>query len=207
MVLQNQQFMEVFVDYKHGFKEILKPAEADIQNVFEYFDVDFPDGFCTEVCLDAMEWFKNVSGTLNSGYILTIDFGYLMEELLQQQRTHGTVRCYYKHQFNFDPYERPGEQDITSDVNFSSLCYWGSKSGFQFTGYVTQNHFLRALGFVPYLSDMCDTNENKIYAFTTLLNQMGKYFKVLIQQKNLPSFPLSGVAFQQPEEKRMCSAV
>lgn len=207
MVRQNQQFMEVFVDYQHGFEEILKPAETDIINVFDYNHVDFPDGFRTEVCVDALEWFKNVSRVLNRGYILTIDYGYLLEELLQQQRTLGTIRCYYKHQVNFDLYQRPGEQDITSDVNFSSLCYWGSKNGFQFTGYVSQSHFLRALGFVPYLSDMNDSNENKIYAFMTLLNQMGKQFKVLIQQKNLPSYPLSGLAFQQPEEKRMCLAV
>jgi len=207
MVRQNQQFMEVFVHYQHGFKEILKPAKTDIVNVFEYNQFDFPDGFCTEVCMDAMEWFKNVSQVLNSGYIITIDYGYLLEELLQQERMLGTIRCYYKHRVNFELYQRPGEQDITSDVNFSSLCYWGSKNGFQFTGYVSQNHFLRALGFVPYLSDMSDSNENKMYAFTTLLNQMGKQFKVLIQQKNVPSSPLSGLAFQQPEERRMCLAV
>ncbi len=161
MVWKNQQFMEVFVDYQHEFKEILKPAKSNILDVFEHTHNDFPDGFCTEVCMDAMEWFKNISRVLDRGYIITIDYGYLLEELLQQQRTLGTIRCYYKHQLNFDPYQRPGEQDITSDVNFSSLCYWGSKNGFQFTGYVSQNHFLRALGFVPYLSDMSDSNENK----------------------------------------------
>ena len=206
MVRQNQQFMEVFVDYQHGFKEFLKPATTEDVDVFDQYQIDFPEGFSTEVCTDAKEWFKNVSQVLNRGYILTIDYGYLLEELLQQQRTIGTIRCYYKHQVNFDLYQKPGEQDITSDVNFSSLCYWGSKNGFQFTGYVNQNHFLRALGFVPYLSALNDSNENKIYAFTTLLNQMGGRFKVLIQQKNLPSNPLSGLAFQQPEEKRMCLA-
>jgi hypothetical protein len=51
---------------------------------------------------------------------------------------------------------------------------------------------------------MSDSNENKIYAFTTLLNQMGKKFKVLIQQKNVLSSHLAGLTFQQPEEKRMC---
>jgi len=206
MVRQNQQFMEVFVDYQNGFKEILKPAKKDIVNVFDYNQIDFPDGFCTEVCADAMEWYKKVSEVLDRGYIMTIDYGYLLEELLQQQRTLGTIRCYHKHQVNFDLYQRPGEQDITSDVNFSSLCYWGSKNGFQFTGYVSQNHFLRALGFVPYLSDMNDRQENKIYAFTTLLNKMGKQFKVLIQHKNVSSSPLSGLTFQQPEEKRLCLA-
>jgi SAM-dependent MidA family methyltransferase len=207
MVWQNQQFMEVFVDYQHGFKEVLKPAKTDIVNAFEYTHIDFPHGFYTEVCMDALEWFKNVSRVLNKGYIVTIDYGYLLEELLQQQRTFGTIRCYHEHRVNFDLYQRPGEQDITSDVNFSSLCYCGAKNGFEFTGYVTQNHFLRALGFVPYLSDLNDSNENKIFACTTLLNQMGKKFKVLIQQKNLPCSPLSGLTFQEPEEKRMCLSV
>jgi SAM-dependent MidA family methyltransferase len=207
VIRQNQQFMEVFVDYQHGFKEILKPAKTDILNVLDHCYVEFPDEFCTEVCVDAMEWFNDVSQVLERGYIMTIDYGYLLEEWLQQQRIHGTIRCYCKHQVNFDPYQNPGEQDITADVNFSSLCYWGSKNGFQFTGYVCQNHFLRALGFIPYLSDLNDSNENKIYACTMLLNQMGKKFKVLIQQKNVSTTHLSGLTFQQPEEKRMCLAV
>ena len=204
IIQQDHEFMEVFVDYQQGFKEILKPANTDIVKIFDCNHVDFPDGFCMEVCLDAMEWFENISRVLNRGYIVTIDYGYLLEELLQQQRTLGTIRCYYNHQLNFEFYQRPGEQDITADVNFSLLSYWGSKNGFQFTGYISQAQFLRALGFIPYLSDMSDSNENKIYAFTTLLNQMGKKFKVLIQQKNVLSSHLAGLTFQQPEEKRMC---
>ncbi len=206
IVRRNQQFMEVFVDYDQGFKEILKPAPQEMTDAFDHCHVEFADGFCTEVCLDANEWFKNVSGVLNRGYIITIDYGYLLGELMQKQRKTGTIRCYHNHEVNFNPYERPGWQDITADVNFSSLSYWGLKNGFQFTGYVSQNHFLRALGFVPYLSDLNDTHENKLYAFSTLLNDMGTRFKVLIQQKNLPFFPLSGLTFQKPEEKRMCLA-
>jgi SAM-dependent MidA family methyltransferase len=208
MIRRNQQFLEIFVDYQNGlFREVLKPANAHLADLFNYNHPDMPDGFSTEVCLDAILWFKNVSHVLDSGYIITVDYGYLLDELLQQQRESGTIRCYHKHQLSFDPYQTPGEQDITADVNFSSLCYWGAKNGFQFTGYVSQNHFLRALGFVPYLSDMNDSNENKIYAFKTLLEKMGKKFKVLIQQKNLADVPLSGLAFQQPEEKRMCLTV
>ena len=194
-------------DFHDGFKEILKPAKTEIADLFDFHHIDLPDGFSTEVCLDAMEWFENIAQVLNCGYIITIDYGYLLDELLHQQRTLGTIRCYYNHQLNFELYQRPGEQDITADVNFSSLCYWGEKNEFQFTGYVSQSNFLRALGFVPYLYNMRENNENKMYAFNTLLNQMGKQFKVLIQQKNLPSIPLSGLVFQQPREKRLCLAV
>ena len=97
MVRQNQKFMEVFVDYKDGFKEILRPAKTDMVDLFNFNHVDLPDGFCTEVCLDALEWFENISRVLNSGYIVTIDYGYLLDELVQQQRTLGTIRCYYNH--------------------------------------------------------------------------------------------------------------
>jgi len=125
---------------------------------------------------------------------------------LQQEKSQGSIRCFYKHELYHDPYERPGEQDITADVNFSSLCYWGSKAGLELAGYVSQNQFLRALGFIPYLSGLNDTNENKLFACDTLLNQMGSRFKVLIQQKNVPVTPLTGLAFQKPHEKRMCQA-
>jgi SAM-dependent MidA family methyltransferase len=204
LVRQNHQYMEIFVDYQNGFREILKPPKKDILDIIDYNPVEFPEGFRMEVCADAMHWFQNVTGVLNKGYVVTIDYGYLLEELIHLQGVPGTLRCYYKHEVNFDPYQRPGEQDITSDVNFSSLCHWGSKNGFQFTGYVSQSHFLRGLGFIPYLSNTNDSNENKMFAYNTLVNEMGKKFKVLIQQKNMQDAPLSGLSFQQPEEKRMC---
>ena len=45
-----------------------------------------------------------------------------------------------------DPYARIGSQDITSHVDFASLALQGQKHDVEVLGYVTQGHFLRALG-------------------------------------------------------------
>ena len=106
-----------------------------------------------------------------------------------------------------DPYAFPGEQDITADVNFSTLIYQGLKNGYDCSGFVNQRSFLRALGFVRYLSDMNDSEENKKYACSMLLDQMGGLFKVLIQQKNVPAVNLSGLCFSHPIEKKISTGL
>jgi SAM-dependent MidA family methyltransferase len=206
IIVTEDQLMEVYVDYRNGFKEILKPASEDL---CQYLDLDIfnlPDGFCAEICQDAACWFDQISRFMEKGYILTIDYGYHADELFQSPRSGGTLRCYYKHHMHADPYINIGKQDITADVNFSLISYMGSLKGFEIAGYVNQSRFLRALGFLPFLSDLKDSEENKLFVFDTLLHQMGSQFKVLLQRKGLPCRPLRGWNLEQPLEKKLVSS-
>lgn len=207
ILMEDRQLMEIFVDFENDFREILRPAEIQFYEYLASSSINLPNDCCIEVCFDAAEWYKGLSEVLKKGYIITIDYGCLDRELVLQNGGRGTIRSYYRHQIRFNPYDSPGEQDITADVNFSGLNYWGTMNGFEFTGYVNQHRFLRALGLVPFLSNMEDSEENKKFALTTLMNQMGRRFKVLIQRKNLPYHTLQGFGFEDPVEKKMCSAV
>ena len=60
----------------------------------------------------------------------------------------GTLICYHEHTTGENPYERVGNQDITSHVNFSSIMEAGIKSGLSTTGFVRQSNFLIALGIL-----------------------------------------------------------
>ena len=201
--MEGGQIMEAFVDYQGGFREIIKPAEIKIVKFINSLRMKIPEGCSTEICLDAAGWFRKISNRLIKGYLITIDYGYLTEELFNQEKSRETIRCYFKHQVNGDPYIRVGEQDITADVNFSALNFWGSLSGLEFTGFVDQGRFLRALGLVPYLTNMEETEENKRFALNVLLNEMGNKFKVFIQRKELPYKHLLGLSFEQHVEKRL----
>jgi SAM-dependent MidA family methyltransferase len=198
-VIMKDELMELFVDYRDGFREVLKPASDDLKNYFGELKVTLPKGFRTEVNLQAIDWMKELGQNLNRGFVITIDYGYPSGELYSEYRRHGTITCYNKHRLNDKPYHAIGEQDITSHVNFSALCLWGFRNGLQYSGFRNQCDFLTALGFREYMKklrqDTKDFITYKTEAFLshTFLSEMGKKFKVLIQQKQVEPTDLVGL--------------
>lgn len=201
-VIMEEQLKEVFVDYKEGFIEILKPAKTELIQYFETLKVHLPEGFRTEVNLEAVSWIKQVSQSLQKGYVITIDYGSLSAELYNNRRSFGTLLCYYKHHKNDNPYQFIGQQDITTHINFSAISHWGLEYGIESCGIVNQAEFLLALGIKEYQNSILNNNPNNVALAMQeslinyrLLMDMGMKFKVLIQQKGVSEYPLSGLKF------------
>ena len=57
-----------------------------------------------------------------------------------------TVRGYFRHQLETDPYARIGRQDLTADVDFRALNLHGRRAGFETVLYTTVADLLRAGG-------------------------------------------------------------
>jgi len=199
-VVMGEQLMEVFVDYKNGFQEVLKPAPAELKDYFAELGVVLPPGYRTEINLDAVKWIQEIGSSLKKGFVITIDYGYPSSELYQEYRSSGTLMCYNKHTLNENPYEHIGEQDITSHVNFSALEHGGRKKGLELCGFTDQAHFLLGLGIEEYLKKLQESEpENylkKMLQVKTLLMEMGETFKILIQKKGVKCVELSGLKFQ-----------
>ena len=198
-VIMKDQLMEVFVDYRNGFVEVLRPAEKSLTDYLAQLHVELPGGFRTEINLEAIGWIKDIATAMKKGYVLTIDYGYPSSQLYNPCRSNGTLLCYNKHTVNDRPYENIGKQDITTHINFSALSYWGAKWGLTTSGLTSQADFLRSLGVEAHLREtylqQYDYRHFREYAFLkyTLLFDMGQKFKVLIQSKNVPSAKLSGL--------------
>lgn len=200
-VVMQEQLQEIFIDYRDGFVEVLRPAGAPLVNYFQELGVSLPHGFCTEVNLEATEWIKAIGATLKKGYVITIDYGYSSEELYRNCRSNGTLMCYHQHQLSDEPYKAIGLQDITTHVNFSALRHWGLKNGLTCDGLINQAAFLLGLGFKDCLRKTLAAGENKVKAVwqeamltRTFLLDMGMRFKVLIQHKGVGGKRLSGLA-------------
>ena len=201
-VIMEDELKEIFVDYNDGFIEILKPAKKELTDYFEKLNVQLPKGFRTEINLEAVSWIKEVSQSLQKGYVITIDYGSLSSELYNNRRSCGTLLCYHKHQKNDNPYQFIGQQDITTHINFSAISYWGTQFGMESCGIVDQAQFLLALGIKEYQNIALIKNKDNLQlaAHEALMNyrllfDMGMKFKVLIQQKGVPEYPLSGLKF------------
>lgn len=202
-VVMEQELMEVYVDYKDDFFEILRPAPPSLKEYLEEMEIVLPFGFRTEINLDAINWLQEIGLALEKGFVLTIDYGYATGELYDYSRRDGTLVCYYKHTVNQNMYSHVGEQDITSHVNFSALRHWGIKKGLDYCGFTDQAQFLLGLGLSDYLKKLetrkgkahVDNSTNTSFSLYKLLVDMGNKFKVLIQHKGLGQPLLSGIRF------------
>jgi SAM-dependent MidA family methyltransferase len=202
-VVMEDQLMEVFVGYENGFTEILRPAPAALKDYFRQLGVELSAGVRTEVNLEATEWLRDIAAVLEKGYVMTIDYGFPSSALYSKKE--GTLICYHRHRVNHSPYDFIGEQDITSHVNFSALDHWGRNYGLECCGFTNQTHFLQGLGLTRRLQQLETLSggldpavrQERLLQLRTLLLDMGRKFKVLIQRKGLGRQFLSGLQFTQ----------
>ena len=145
------------------------------------------EGYTTEVNQQALAWVNSLYVTMKSGLVLLIDYGMARSEYHHEQRTEGTLRCYYQHKASDNPFENIGQQDITTSVNFSDVAEQALDSGFTIAGYCTQAMFLISLGIDQYLVDEKDLDRRSILAQQVkqlvLPSAMGESFKVLALTK------------------------
>lgn len=202
-VIMKDELMEIFVDYQNEFIEVLQPANEDLKNYLKEQNIVLPKDYTTEINLKAISWIEDIAVSLKTGFVLTIDYGFSAGELYSSKRSAGTLVCYKNHEINDDPFSDIGSQDITAHVNFTALNHWGKKYGLEYTGFTTQDHFLRSLGLINYLRQLEIENtadsKNLIGQIQKLLVDMGSKFKVLIQQKGIKNKMLSGMMFPMQE--------
>ncbi|MDB5083532.1 MAG: hypothetical protein JWN30_418 [Bacilli bacterium] len=106
------------------------------------------DGDRVDVAVSVQELMQQMASSLHEGYILTFDYGDTAPEVYENRQFAGNIRTYYRQILSYNPYERVGEQDLTTDVNFSLLLAGGAAAGARNVGFSTQAMFLEKLGFL-----------------------------------------------------------
>ena len=69
----------------------------------------------------------------------------------RERRQRTGQRSGERHVVSRDPYQHVGQQDITCQVDFTSLMRLGDQHGLATVGYVLQSEFLTNLGFSTFL--------------------------------------------------------
>ena len=136
------------------------------------------------------DWTGQLSRVLDRGFVLTIDYGQLAADLYSPQNAQGTLVCFNRHVISSDPYQHIGQQDITCQVDFTSLMRMGDRHGLATVGYALQSQFLTNLGFSSFLDAL---QTQGLSAARTALSRMAMMtlvdsdeygdFKVLAQAK------------------------
>ena len=145
-----------------------------------------PDGFTTEVGQAAMTWWRRAASCLKEGKLLTFDYGLEREEFFAPERKEGTLRAYYRHHLETDLLARPGEQDITAQVDFTGVREVGSRAGLGGGSLSTQEQFLtRLLQEISRVTPSGMDWARWSRAFQTLIHpeHLGRSFRVLLQER------------------------
>nr|CRH07492.1 Conserved protein of unknown function [Candidatus Magnetococcus massalia] len=160
-----------------------------------------PDGFRTEVCLDAQRWVKRMAENISAGVMLFIDYGYTAKDYYQPGLPQGTLMAHYKHKRIMDPWLHPGEMDLTAHVDFSAMAQQGRQAGLETYGYTSQGWFLMGLGILQRLEQvMARSGDEQLIrqlkqsvARLVMPDAMGERFKVLAMGRGLRGAePLAG---------------
>ena len=199
VIWQDNQLQEIYVGENQGelIEIIAQLSTPELLNYFEKVQIkidksDYPDGYRTEVNLQALDWLNRISQKLNKGYLLTIDYGYSAQKYYHPQRSQGTLQCYYQHRYHADPFVNLGLQDITTHVHFTALENQGKSISLETLGFTQQGLFLMSLGLGDRLAELSTGKFNfaEIFKRRDALHQLidptglGK-FGVLLQGKGL----------------------
>jgi SAM-dependent MidA family methyltransferase len=174
------------IHLSEDFEEHLLPPsspelEREIESVLQ--PRDLPDGYTTELHLEANAWTRELVGHLQPGSRATIiDYGHEADDYYAPQRDDGTLRGYRNHQQVTRVLEHIGETDLTASLNFTRIAELAGAAGA-----IDQHHFLIGAA-KPWLAAIEATGEapdaatqKHLRQFQTLIHpaMMGQSFKVL----------------------------
>ena len=190
------KFIEAFTDHS--------PAELEY---IDRFSVHPEPGQRVEVSLAAQDWMLRVASLSRerAGFLVFIDYGYTREEQLRGRHL-DTLLTYRQHTTGKDPFEAPGEQDITTHVNFTMLRSIAEGQRLHFNALLTQAEFLMGIGepnnFADAFSEARLPQEQAKVALQLkhLVTPagMGEIFQVLVMSAGVPkekAAQLSGLKF------------
>ena len=179
-----------------------RPADAflaqAVRHVERRLEQPLADGYRSEVLPQLPYWIQAVSGGMQRGAMLFVDYGYARSEYYQPTRSDGTLRAFYRHRMHGDPLLHPGLQDLTASVDFTALAEAGVAAGFDFAGYCSQASFLLGNGLATVLQRIGQIEDpverqrrsNEVKRLT-LPTEMGERFQVMGFAKDVEF----GVAF------------
>lgn len=153
-IVSHEGEVRVGLDGAQHLIEITVPARTQLLDYLDRYSVHPEDGMRTEINLAGLGYMGEISRLFEDrrGFALFVDYGYTRQE--QQAGRHiDTLMTYRQHQASDNPYQAPGEQDITAHVNFTALRAVAEQRGLDSLGLLTQSQFLIGIGEVNEFAD------------------------------------------------------
>jgi SAM-dependent MidA family methyltransferase len=139
-----------------SFEWLLSAPDAalssKLENYFNDAGIKPREGQVVEVNLQIEEWLGRVAESIDSGYVIVVDYGAESESLYSSMNNQtGTLRGFRRHQFVDDLLADPGGHDLTTTVNWTVVKSVATRLGFEVVEFERQDQFLLQAGFLEQL--------------------------------------------------------
>lgn len=181
---------EFYVDLQNNkfCWHIDKPSTPELVSKVNGLNINFTEGYESEINLTLESWLKSIGQVLTKGMLLIVDYGFVCNEYYHSDRDQGTLMCHFRHQAHDNPLLWPGIQDITAHVDFTAVAEAALLANLNVMGYVSQLHFLLNCGITEMAASKDQQEQfviNQQIKRLILPSEMGELFKVMALTKNL----------------------
>ena len=184
---------ELFVGLNEDdFVWVVGDVEKRVSDYCERAGIKLSEGQIVEINLEAERFVARSAGLLDRGYVVTVDYGTERNDLLGDPNRHqGTLRGFRRHQLMDNVLARPGEQDLTTTVDWTQIKEAGDRAGLRTLRLERLDQFLLGQGLTFLLTEMMTSTHDSAEALhlTTssreliLPTGMAASFQVLVQEK------------------------
>ncbi|HWF86555.1 MAG TPA: SAM-dependent methyltransferase, partial [Vicinamibacterales bacterium] len=132
------------------------PSTPALQTYLARLGVTLGAGCRAEINLRAVDWIRDAAQRLTRGFIVLIDYGHDARQLYSASHADGTLTTFSRHTmagpekgpypFSTPPWlQRPGEQDITAHVDFTSVRAAAGSEGLATLLFLDQTYFVMGM--------------------------------------------------------------
>jgi SAM-dependent MidA family methyltransferase len=195
VVVRGGRLRELFVGLGAGGEFVWVERDPSTPRVVEHFGragVTLGEGQSAEVNLDAEEWVASAARLAGRGFVVTVDYGDEAANLFSAPHgREGTLRAFRGHEFVDDVLRSPGEQDLTTTVNWTQIISAGEDAGLQAVALERLDTFLLRAGLIEQLERECALAGDEAEVARLRLDAremilpggMASHFQVLVQKK------------------------
>src|SRR3990172_3506303 len=155
-VMRADGLREVFVDVGKDERHLVTregpPSTPALGAYLERAGIRLEPGWMAEINLNAVEWIEDAARRLRRGFVILVDYGHDARDLYSAAHAAGTLSAFSRHTSGMGEtpgrpawLQRPGEQDITTHVDFTSIRNAGEAAGLTTLGFLDQTYFLLGL--------------------------------------------------------------
>lgn len=149
---------EMFVetDGAGDFSWIVKdPSTPLLSEYLRQLNIELAEGQVAEINLQAVDWLKRAATVFNRGYLILVDYGAEAVELYDKSlRPQGSLRAFGRHRLIEDVLRAPGEYDITTTIDWTTVMRVCRDAGLEIVSFERQDRFLLRAGLLEELARM-----------------------------------------------------